>query len=238
MTERQRQILVGMLLGDAHLERQRGARTARLKIEHSLRQSAYVDWKYTEWRDWVRTPPRARERRNRLGTVSTNIGFTTLSHVELEEFRMRFYRDHRKVVPVDLELTQLSMAVWFMDDGSRKSSQCRGLYLNTQSFTSAEIQLLQTVIQRDVGVETTVRKQTRWLADLRAGALRVGDERIHRGRNTAKHEIQVAGLTECLKCNGGAQRFPQAGWQSAVECNGKRELDCETYKSSRCESRA
>ncbi len=159
MTERQRQILVGMLLGDAHLERQRGARTARLKIEHSLRQSAYVDWKYTEWRDWVRTPPRARERRNRLGTVSTNIGFTTLSHVELEEFRMRFYRDHRKVVPVGLELTQLSMAVWFMDDGSRKSSQCRGLYLNTQSFTSAEIQLLQTVIQRDVGVETTVRKQ-------------------------------------------------------------------------------
>jgi hypothetical protein len=159
MTERQRQILVGMLLGDAHLERQRGARTARLKIEHSLRQSAYVDWKYGEWRDWVRTPPRARARRNRLGTVSRNIGFTTLSHVELEEFRMRFYRDHRKVVPVDLELTPLSMAVWFMDDGSRKSSQCRGLYLNTQSFTSAEVQLLQSVILRDVGVETTVRKQ-------------------------------------------------------------------------------
>ncbi len=159
MTERQRQILVGMLLGDAHLERQRGARTARLKIEHSLRQSAYVDWKYGEWRDWVRTPPRARARRNRLGTVSTNIGFSTLSHVELEEFRLRFYRDQRKLVPVDLELPPMSMAVWFMDDGSRKSSQCRGLYLNTQSFTPAEVQLLQTVILRDVGIETTVRRQ-------------------------------------------------------------------------------
>src|SRR5688572_15276124 len=41
-----------------------------------------------------------------------------------------------------------------------------------------------------------------------------------------------------LKSNGGAQRFPQAGWQSAVECNGTRELDCETYRSSGCESRA
>ena len=41
-----------------------------------------------------------------------------------------------------------------------------------------------------------------------------------------------------LKCNGGAQRFPQAGWQSAVECNDTRELDCETYRSSRYESRA
>jgi LAGLIDADG DNA endonuclease family len=158
-TERQKRILVGMLLGDAHLERQRGARTARLKIEHSVRQLAYVDWKYSEWRDWVRTPPRARVRRNRLGTVSTNIGFSTLSHVELEDFRMRFYRDHRKVVPENLELPPLSMAVWFMDDGSRKSSQCRGLYLTTQSFTQAEVQLLQAVIRRDVGIETTVRRQ-------------------------------------------------------------------------------
>ena len=41
-----------------------------------------------------------------------------------------------------------------------------------------------------------------------------------------------------LKCNGGAQRFPQTGWKSVAECKGIRELDCETYKSSRDESRA
>ena len=35
-----------------------------------------------------------------------------------------------------------------------------------------------------------------------------------------------------LKCNGGAQRFPQNGWKSFVECKGRRELDCETYKST------
>ena len=40
-----------------------------------------------------------------------------------------------------------------------------------------------------------------------------------------------------LKGNGGVQRFPQAGWKSAVECKGIRELDCKTYKSSRDESR-
>ncbi len=40
------------------------------------------------------------------------------------------------------------------------------------------------------------------------------------------------------KDNGGAQRFPQAGRQSAVECKGTRELNCETNKSSRYESRA
>ena len=40
-----------------------------------------------------------------------------------------------------------------------------------------------------------------------------------------------------LKCNGGVQRFPQVGRKSTVECNSKRELDCETYKSNRYESR-
>ena len=41
-----------------------------------------------------------------------------------------------------------------------------------------------------------------------------------------------------LKSNGGARRFPYAGWKSAVKCKGTRELDCETYKSSRYESRS
>ena len=41
-----------------------------------------------------------------------------------------------------------------------------------------------------------------------------------------------------LKSNGGAQRFPQNGWKSFIECKGIRELDCETDMSSRYESRA
>ena len=40
------------------------------------------------------------------------------------------------------------------------------------------------------------------------------------------------------KSNGGAQRFPQRGWKSRVECKGIRELNCKTNKSSRDESRA
>ena len=40
-----------------------------------------------------------------------------------------------------------------------------------------------------------------------------------------------------LKSNGGVQRFPQVGRKSTIECNSKRELDCETNTSSRYESR-
>ena len=40
------------------------------------------------------------------------------------------------------------------------------------------------------------------------------------------------------KSNGGAQGFPQRGRKPRAECKGRRELDCETDRSSRCESRA
>ena len=40
-----------------------------------------------------------------------------------------------------------------------------------------------------------------------------------------------------LKSNGGVQRFAQNGWKSFKEYKGKSELNCETYRSSRDESR-
>ncbi len=51
--------------------------------------------------------------------------------------------------------------------------------------------------------------------------------------------FQVGSLTgaRLLKGNGGAQWFPQAGWKSANECKGIRELDCKSDNSSRDESR-
>ena len=39
------------------------------------------------------------------------------------------------------------------------------------------------------------------------------------------------------KGNGGAQRFPQAGWQSAGACKGTRELDCKADTPRRGETR-
>ena len=63
---------------------------------------------------------------------------------------------------------------------------------------------------------------------------------------TDAHETGVGTLSggqfdwggRLLKSNGGAQRFPQNGWKSFGECKGKRELNCETDMSNRCESRA
>ena len=39
------------------------------------------------------------------------------------------------------------------------------------------------------------------------------------------------------KSNGGALSLAQHGWQLCVEGMAKSQVNCETYKSSRCESR-
>lgn len=160
LTPHQRELLVGMLLGDAHLERQSAQSVARLKVEHAVSQMEYVLWKYSEWQEWVLTPPQVKQKRNRLGTVSSNVWFTTVSHPELETYRAWFYDGRRKRVPSDLMLSPLSLAVWFMDDGSRKSHECRGLYLNTQAYAPEEIALLQEILARDLGIHTTARRQS------------------------------------------------------------------------------
>ena len=68
------------------------------------------------------------------------------------------------------------------------------------------------------------------------------DTEILTGGHESGHGTLLGGQFDwggrLLKCNGGAQRFPQNGRKSFVECKGIREPDCETYKSSRDESRA
>ena len=60
--------------------------------------------------------------------------------------------------------------------------------------------------------------------------------RLARGETVSGGQFDWGG--RLLKSNGGAQRFPQNGWKSFAECKGTRELDRETDKSSRDESRA
>ena len=66
------------------------------------------------------------------------------------------------------------------------------------------------------------------------------------GKDTNKDTLKVGAMSyaETLEptenyfsWDGGAQRFPQNGWKSFAECKGIRELDCESYNSSRDESR-
>lgn len=162
LTKRQKEILFGVLLGDGHLETQNGGRTYRLKIEHSMKQKEYVDWLYSEFKEWVLTPPTPRIKR-RYGSQSTNYGFSTVSHGAFRFFAHQYYeKSGVKKVPklIHRWLTPLAFAVWFMDDGSMKSKHHRARILNTQSFQKADIERLMDAMKSRYMLTSSVRKQS------------------------------------------------------------------------------
>jgi hypothetical protein len=63
LTPLQREMLVGLLLGDACFETQNRGRTYRLKIEHSIAQAQYVQHLYEAFREWVLGKPQIKSQR-------------------------------------------------------------------------------------------------------------------------------------------------------------------------------
>ena len=155
----QREVLVGLLLGDGCLETQNG-RTYRLKIEQSKAQQAYVDHLYHLFDGWVLTPPRVRQVISR-GHASENVTFQTVSHSALRFYAHQFYRDGRKQVPklIHRWLTPRALSYWFMDDGSLKSKESKGVIFNTHGFAPADIERLIQCLQIKFDLQAVIRKQ-------------------------------------------------------------------------------
>jgi len=160
ITLRQKQILIGKLLGDAHLETINKGKTFRFKFEHSLKQKEYVDWLYKEVKDFASSEPKIRERFYQ-GKIYKKYWFNTISSGSFRFYYHQFYDNNKKVVPklIHKWLTPLCLAVWFMDDGSIKSKECRAKILNTQSFSLEDLKLLQKAMENNFQIKTILRKQ-------------------------------------------------------------------------------
>jgi len=163
LNKRQRGIIVGLLLGDGHLETQNGGRTYRLKVEHSSAQTDYVRWLFTELREWI--PAHAPYEKIRADG-SKNIGFTTYSHGALRFYAQQFYEEKRKKIPfrVAQMLSPISLAVWFMDDGSRKSLRHHTYIIHTLGFSRKDLIQTQQALQKvfDLSVTLHQQKQKYW----------------------------------------------------------------------------
>ncbi|MCX6810625.1 MAG: hypothetical protein NTY30_02740 [Candidatus Berkelbacteria bacterium] len=155
----QREVIVGMILGDGHLETNNDI-TYRLKIEHSIKQREYTYWLYKCLESWVLKEP-CEKRKAVFGKVFTNIWFNTVSHVALRYYGKAFYKDKIKTIPINIAklLTPVSMAVWFMDDGSIKSKFHKTLLINTQSFPKDKLEFLQKAIFQKFQINSNLRKQ-------------------------------------------------------------------------------
>lgn len=160
LSDLQREILVGSMLGDGCLALMPNGKSARFMIEQSYSHKEYVDWLYKIFRPWVNKIPRHVSRRV-WGRQYEKYLFQTLSHPELLRFRQIFYRGRRKIVPQEISeiLTPRAFAVWFMDDGSNKSKECNGRLLCTHGFTEKEVNFLVGTLKQKFGLLCCLRRQ-------------------------------------------------------------------------------
>ena len=157
LTKIQREILAGTLLGDGHLETQNDGKTYRLKIEHSISQKDYIEWLYSHFKIWIRTEPKIKMKEGKPSTYS----FTTYSHGSFRFYAQKYYIGKVKHIPKNIGkmLTVRALAVWFMDDGSIKSSKHSNVLFHTLGYDKKELDKLQLVMLKKFNLKTSLHKQ-------------------------------------------------------------------------------
>ena len=148
----QKEVLIGLILGDAHLEKSLNGFSYRIKIEQSEKKEEYIYHLYSIFKDWTASAPK----KNR-----NNIYFQSRYSNTLLFYGNQFYKNKKKIVPKIIYkfLTPISIAYWYMDDGSIKSKQSKGVFFNTQGFSYKETTLLSNVLKKKFKLETSLRKQ-------------------------------------------------------------------------------
>lgn len=156
----QRSILVGLLLGDGHLETLNEGRTYRLKVEHSIKQKEYVEWLYEQFKNFVRQKPQIKikkiENRKLLSFY-----FTTYSVGLFRFYGQQFYHGKKKIIPKIIKklMDPSALAIWFMDDGSWKSNKHRTYIIHTLGYRKKELMLIKEVLEEKFGIAISIHKQ-------------------------------------------------------------------------------
>lgn len=164
LSQFQRQVIVGTLLGDAHAESNSLARvTYRLKFCQSLKHKAYLDHLYSIFQDCCGAPPYIKKLSDsRSKIVHPCWCFSTKVSVKFAFYGKYFYdKNGRKRIPLNIGrfLTPVVLAYWYMDDGSIKSKESKGMILNTHAFSLKEVELLVKSLQNKFNIEAKPRKQ-------------------------------------------------------------------------------
>ena len=150
LTQLQKPLIIGTLLGDGYLRQIKGRKNAFLEVNHSINQKHSLEWKYEIIKNLTRSGPKSRNGNGKRIAYR----FFTKQHPEFTKMMDLFYKNKKKCIP-DLTLDPIILAVWFMDDGSRCSES--DVYLNTQQFSKDDQYKLLGFLEK-MGLDGTLNK--------------------------------------------------------------------------------
>lgn len=166
LTDLQRSVLVGNLLGDGTLSKQQGnSGSSNFKLDQAATEKGieYVHFIYNILAPWVGTPPKLRYKNSK----AHSLWFRTFRMKELDFYREQFYTidsngQRQKIIPPLLYkwLDHIALAIWFMNDGSKENY---GYRIHTECFTVSQIRQLQKVLQQNFGLTTGIGRDRKSL---------------------------------------------------------------------------
>lgn len=151
LTQKQKSLIIGAILGDGYLRIIPKRKNAFLEINHSAKQLDYVNWKFKILESIVKSGPKLRK-----GNGSRiAYRFYTRCLPEITDLFRIFYKGRKKIIPKNLILDSLVLAVWFMDDGSKTRNS---IYLNTQQFYLNDQIKLQNLLLNQFRIHSNLNK--------------------------------------------------------------------------------
>ena len=148
VSARQEEILKGSILGDAYIT-SRG----QIQFEQSSIQKEYLFWKHKQLESIsYRNINVVYRYDKRFDKTYSSFRFWTRQY--FLHWRNKFYVNNKKVIPRDIQLTPLALAVWYMDDGCFSDHKC---IIATDGFEHSDIVFLQELLLNEFDITTVLK---------------------------------------------------------------------------------
>lgn len=155
ISSKQKQIIIGHLLGDGCIYRDGPNSMYKIEISQKEGHEQYFHWKINMFSPFVNNWRRNYDKRGN----SVMLHATTICHQEIKEFADMFYLANReKIVPkkIDIFMTPLALAIWIMDDGSLNAGV--NMRIATMQFSHESHIELQNLLERCFNVKSKIMK--------------------------------------------------------------------------------
>lgn len=145
LTKIQEEVLIGSMLGDGCLYKDKPQHKPYLSLGRSAIDKDYALWEADIFKDFI-----SRIDEKSIFDKRTQKYYHSIKPISrrcevFEKYYQLWYPNHKKIVPSNLELNPLSLAVWFADDGciTTPNSKHRFLLkLSTHGFSVEEVKFL------------------------------------------------------------------------------------------------
>lgn len=146
----QKQILIGKMLGDGSLDNQKKS----ISFNQSKKQEQYLDYTLEMLESIAGN--KASEMISGYGTIMC--GARTISRNEIGQIFEEWFKDNKKEVPENIELSPISLAFWYMDDGSlshHEGQEDRADFATCNFSTESCLNLINAF--RKLGIEAKLK---------------------------------------------------------------------------------